>query len=575
MPRQLRMLWPVTVRPPEVTLPEGYAIRSFREGDEENYIALLNDRDLGHWTAERLQSILTNPLSPKGVYFVTWNDIPIATACAQDHSPDGDGKRIGELGWLAANPEHKGKKLGMAVCAAVVNHLLELEYDEIYLLTDHWRYPALKTYLKLGFEPILRGPDDRYIWGKIYEQFGWKLPEPKIAKHIKSPSGEEIAWRTLKKEHVEEPCIIASWCMKREFFQSLTHRKDIYEDSPNVVIEAFIRAGANLCPQFIMPSPNIEHIACDPFGADDLRKPKPAPPSSQTENVRFAQQFTSVNRSAPQHPSSPEDVRDRIESLPDPKTLECNFDVEAHADGYARSILNLRDMARGEILFISGFGQADFMGGYGWGYENYLGALALYPEHLERYFAYTGEQGRLANISVARAIKKYNLAPYVYSGQDICYNDGPLCSVETLDKLYFPNLAKAVEPLHEAGIGIIWHCDGDVRPILKQLIEVVGVAGFQGFQEETGCTLERVASHQTRKGEKLILWGSISVTTTLPFGTVEDVKKNVERCFRVAAPGGGFALASTSSILPETPLENILAIYEHGQNFGRKFLASN
>ena len=270
---------------------------------------------------------------------------------------------------------------------------------------------------------------------------------------------------------------------------------------------------------------------------------------------------------------NPEDVRDLIEALPAPDTLERNFDVESRADGYASSIKNLSDMARGEMLFISGFGQTDFMGGYGWGYENYLGALALYPEHLERYFAYTGEQGRLTNMAIARAVEKHGIAPYVYGGQDICYNDGPMCSVETLDKLYFPHLARAVEPLHQAGIGIIWHCDGDIRSILDQLINVVGVAGFQGFQEETGCTLEHIASHRTRDGEKLILWGSLSVTTTLPFGTVEDVKKNVERCFRVAAPGGGFALASTSSILPETPLQNILALYEHGQNFGREFLA--
>jgi hypothetical protein len=312
-----------------------------------------------------------------------------------------------------------------------------------------------------------------------------------------------------------------------------------------------------------MPSPKVEHIACSPFNADNLRQPKPAQSAPQNDS-----------RPPEKHPSSPEDVRDRIESLSHPDTLAASFDVEAHADGYARNILNLRDMARGEMLFISGFGQADFMGGYGWGYENYLGALALYPEHLERYFAYTGERGRLTNIAIARAVEKYSLAPFVYGGQDICYNDGPLCSVETLNKLYFPNLARAVEPLHQAGIGIIWHCDGDVRPILNQLIGIVGVAGFQGFQEETGCTLEHVASHHNHRGEKLLLWGSISVTTTLPFGTTEEVKKNVERCFRIAAPDGGFALASTSSILPETPLENILAIYEHGQNFGREFLAS-
>jgi len=46
----------------------------------------------------------------------------------------------------------------------------------------------------------------------------------------------------------------------------------------------------------------------------------------------------------------------------------------------------------------------------------------------------------------------------------------------------------------------------------------------------------------------------------------------VERCFKVAAPGGGFGLASTSSILPETPLENIITMFQYGQDFGREFL---
>jgi uroporphyrinogen-III decarboxylase len=65
---------------------------------------------------------------------------------------------------------------------------------------------------------------------------------------------------------------------------------------------------------------------------------------------------------------------------------------------------------------------------------------------------------------------------------------------------------------------------------------------------------------------------SLSVTTTLPFGTVDDVKNDVERCFKVAAPGGGFGLASTSSILPETPLDNIMTMFQYGQDFGREFL---
>ena len=314
---------------------------------------------------------------------------------------------------------------------------------------------------------------------------------------MKHPTGEETAWSTLEKEKVAEPCIVASWCMKRAFFQALTHRADIYtKDAPELVIEAFVRAGANLCPQFIMPAPGKgrEHMAYDPFSAVEALKPKPPPPPQQKAAP------------PPKVASSPEDVRDMIDAMPDPDTLERNFNVEVRADGYARGIMNLRDMAHGEILFISGFGQADFMGGYNrWGYTNYLSALALYPEYLDRFYAYSGENGRLTNIAIARAVEKYKLAPFVYGGQDICYNEGPLCSLETLDKIYMPHLARAVEPLHEAGIGIIWHSDGNILPVLDQLINAVGVAGFQGFQEETGCTLELIAARQTRDGEKLVL----------------------------------------------------------------------
>lgn len=554
MPKQLRMIWPVPERPKEIDLSPGYSLRSFRDGEEDAYVQLLNrNKELGEWNLEKFRPVLENPLSPDGIYFVMWDNIPVATACAVDRSSEETVKR-GELGWLAVDPAHRGKKLGMTVCRAVINHFLRLNYKEIYLSTDHWRYAAIKVYLGLGFEPEIDGPDDRFLWAELCAKLKWPLPKPKKARYVKGPQGEEIAYRTLSREKVKEPCMLASWCMKREFFQGLAHIEDIYQDAPPTVIKAFIRAGANLCPQFIMPHPTMEHRAYSPFSVKEIIRENKA-----------------VDRT-PEY-KTPEDVRDFIETLPDPDTLQKDFNIEKSAEAYARHILILRKMARGEILFITDFGQADFMGGYTeFGYNNYLLALALYPEHLKRYYAYTGEQARLQNMAIVRAVEKYKLAPFVYGGQDICYNDGPICSVETLDKLYFPHLAYAVEPLHEAGIKIIWHCDGDVRSIVDRLINQVRVSGFQGFQKETGCTLEHMASLRVKEDKKPILWGSISVTTTLPFGTVEEVKKDVERCFRVAAPGGGFALASTSSILPETPYENVIALYEHGLQFGREFL---
>ena len=370
-------------------------------------------------------------------------------------------------------------------------------------------------------------------------------------------NGEEIAYRTLSLEKVAEPCIIASWCMKREFFQRIARTEDIYRDAPRTTVDAFLAAGANLCPQFIMPRPDIEFQACEPFDDVGIRK------------MRRGSRAPSI---AQKSVHTPEDIRDLVEVLPDPGTLAGNFDVGKAAADYARPLLALRDMARGKILFIQRLWLPAFQEMYtNWGYENYLLSIALYPEHVKRYYEYSGELARLHNGAIVHAVREHSLAPFVYGGQDICFNDGPICSVDALDHLYFPSLARSIEPPLDAGIRIIWHCDGDVRPILDRLIQM-GVSGFQGFQEETGCTLEEVSKHRTRDGKKLLIFGSISVTTTLPFGTVEEVKSDVERCFRTAAPGGGFAVASTSSILPETPFDNIAAPYEHARNFGRSFL---
>jgi hypothetical protein len=359
--------------------------------------------------------------------------------------------------------------------------------------------------------------------------------------------GAEIAWRTLSLEQIHEPCLVGAWIMKGEFFSRLTGR-DFWAAREDVAIEAFQRLGINLCPQLALPA-----------APGEGRTGTHADVKKRLEDTLVAWK-------------SPEQVKEAIEKLPDPQALHRNFNLEKAAQAYANNIKKYRDRSGDDILWLSGFGQADFMGGYNrWGYKNYLEAIALYPEHMKRYYDYTGEQGYLYNLGVVEAVRRFGLAPFVYGGQDICFNDGPICSPEVLRKIYFPALRRAVQPLIENGIGIIWHCDGNILPILDDLLDL-GIAGFQGFQEESGVKLEKMASLRTKAGKKPILWGSVSVTTTLPFGSREDVKRDVERCFRVAGPGGGFGLASTSSILPETPDENILALYHYGMEFGRSFL---
>ena len=359
--------------------------------------------------------------------------------------------------------------------------------------------------------------------------------------------GLEVAWRTLDQELVEEPCIVASWLMKASYYSRAAGR-DYWQDRDGVFIEALPRMGVNLCPQWAMPYDEMGNAG------DDYQ--------------RYGNEWGSRLGL-----SEPEEILPLIDALPTDEALEREFDIEGAARQYADVMKSRMDAMGGEVLVISGFGQADFMGPYNeWGYTPYLMALGLYPDHVRRYFHYTATRGRLQNQAIVEAVKRYGIAPFVYSGQDVCANDGPLCSVKTLDEVYFPELQRAVQPLIDNDVRIIWHCDGNIMPILDQLIGL-GVSGLQGFQEEAGVPYERIVEVPTKWGRPLILWGCVSVTTTLPFGTVEDVRAAVRRSFTLAGPGRGFALASTSSIMPEVPDENIDVLFHYGAEFGRQFLS--
>src|SRR5512136_2760065 len=78
-------------------------------------------------------------------------------------------------------------------------------------------------------------------------------------------TGAEVAWRTLRREQLEEPCIIGCWMMKRDFFRRYAGVQDIYAEPVRTAVEGFAASGCNLNPQFIMPSPIWELRACDPF----------------------------------------------------------------------------------------------------------------------------------------------------------------------------------------------------------------------------------------------------------------------------------------------------------------------
>lgn len=131
--------------------------------------------------------------------------------------------------------------------------------------------------------------------------------------------------------------------------------------------------------------------------------------------------------------------------------------------------------------------------------------------------------------------------------------------------------SRAIRPFLDAGVRLIWHCDGNLMEMVPRLLEC-GIGGFQGFQYEDGMDYERICRMTDRDGGPLFILAGVSVTRTLPFGTPDDVRREL-RWLVENGPPVGLMLGASSSIAPGVCPENLDRLFDglrYYQEHGRK-----
>lgn len=169
---QLRMLLRSLAELAPVRLPPGFDLRRFRPGDEQAWVDLLNSTlALGEWDLQRARERMSGSVRvvPDAIHFVTDAGVPVATACLTHH----DEMPEAELGWVAVLPSRQGLGLAYQVCLAVLHDMRERGYEAAMLYTDDYRLAAIKTYLRLGFEPLMVHDSHPERWHLVLEQLRW------------------------------------------------------------------------------------------------------------------------------------------------------------------------------------------------------------------------------------------------------------------------------------------------------------------------------------------------------------------------------------------------------------------
>jgi len=155
----------------------------------------------------------------------------------------------------------------------------------------------------------------------------------------------------------------------------------------------------------------------------------------------------------------------------------------------------------------------------------------------------------------------------LHIGEDLGSQKGPTVSPETFDGSFRPRLQKFIALAHEYGAKAMLHSCGSTRLLQPRLIQM-GLDILDSVQPEpVGMDPEEL---KREFGDRLTYCGMISTQQTLPHGTVEECRAEARHRIDVIGRGGGYVFAPAHCIQPDTPLENILAIYEEAT--GKKFL---
>ena len=201
-----------------------------------------------------------------------------------------------------------------------------------------------------------------------------------------------------------------------------------------------------------------------------------------------------------------------------------------------------------------------------YGYEGFFLTVAMYPDVMERFWQATAELNRWHNECVVEVARRLDWPRIGYTGSDMTTQTGNMISPQTMARHYFPHLDYAIAPLVEAGFKLIWHSDGNMNDMLGPLIDI-GIAGFQGFQEECGTRIADVAKLRARNGDPLILWGSVSAVDVIRNGNFADIRREVQRVLN-EWPHHGLCLATSSAMMDDIPHANITEMYRLFRTLG-------
>ncbi len=194
-------------------------------------------------------------------------------------------------------------------------------------------------------------------------------------------------------------------------------------------------------------------------------------------------------------------------------------------------------------------------------------STALRRDYVYKIFERQCEIG-IENLAKVHRVVGERASVFYSSGTDFGTQSGTFISAQTYRDLYKPFHKAVNDWVHRnTNWKTFIHTCGAVASLLEDFIE----AGFD-ILNPVQCSATGMDPVELKKnvGDRVTFWGGgVDTQRTLPFGTADQVRTEVEDRISIFGKGGGFVFNTVHNVQARTPVENLMALYESVKEHGR------
>lgn len=191
------------------------------------------------------------------------------------------------------------------------------------------------------------------------------------------------------------------------------------------------------------------------------------------------------------------------------------------------------------------------------GMETGLMHMATRPDLIQATVAHIGEFLEEHYRRIAQVGQGY--FDFLYFIDDFAGQGGMLLSPQKWKEYFLPLWKRLFAIVHAYDMKVLMHMCGAVRPVLGELID----AGLDVFAVVQTTAVGMDAAELKREfGADLTFYGGVDTQRILPYGSPDDVRREVRRLADILGKGGRYVLSSSHLLMDEVPLGNVLAMYD-------------